>query len=456
MKKILFVFCLVMTSLPMASQTPATTWSGELHLSPQISLKLVFHVAEDSVITMDSPDQGAYGIECVRRFLSADSLNVAIPSLMLSFAGHRVGEKMEGLFRQRSVELPLTLTPGENKANRPQTPHPPFPYQCEEVIVDHDDVTLAGTLTVPKDATTDTPVVVMVTGSGLQNRDEELFEHKPFAVIADYLARNGIASLRYDDRGVGGSKGDFADATTEDFARDAEAMVSYLRQDGRFEKIGILGHSEGGLIAYKLGARPGLLDFIVSVAGPSVRGDSILVCQNRHALVNAGIPDDVADNFASALGAAFKLKIEGQNTPLGDSQLEGIYPSWNDSELTRQLTDQIRRLFDAETSNPWLDYFMSYSPADDMRALRMPALIIYGGKDTQVPAKLNAPMARSLAPAAMVKVYPYANHLMQHSLTGEVEEYQTIDETISPEVLSAIRSFIKIFCIHASPALPIR
>lgn len=425
------------------AQTLTGTWSGELKVSPQVSLRLVFHINDDSTITMDSPDQGAYGIGGEVVFLSADSLDMKVPKLMMSYAGHRLGNTIEGTFRQGGMALPLTLVSGVKKANRPQTPAPPFPYATEEVTVSNGTVSLAGTLTVPRNATASTPVVVMVTGSGQQNRDEELFEHRPFAVIADYLARNGVASLRYDDRGTGDSVGEVADATTADFASDAESVVAYLRNNRRFGKIGLLGHSEGGLIAYMLGAKQGTLDFIVSIAGPAVRGDSILLHQNLHHLAKAGITGKVADDFGSALGKAFQLKIDTPDKILTDATLSEIYPAWNDDAMTRRLSQGIRGLFGNRSQSPWMLYFMGYSPAADLQSLHIPALIIYGEKDTQVPASMNAEAARQYAPHAVVKVYPYANHLMQHAETGEVEEYNSIEETVSPEILDDIVKFIK-------------
>lgn len=430
-------------SFGISAQNIVGTWSGNLKLSPQMSLKLVFHFNEDKTATMDSPDQGAYGIEGETIYLSDDSINMKVPKLMMSYTGHRSGEQIEGTFTQGGMSLPLNLTCGEKKVNRPQTPIPPFPYSTEEVTVKKEGVTLAGTLTIPQNATKKTPVVVMVTGSGQQNRDEELFEHKPFAVIADYLARNGIATLRYDDRGVGGSTGEVATATTADFAQDAANVVEYLKSIKRFGKIGLMGHSEGGLIAYMLGATPKMLDFIISIAGPSVRGDSILIHQNKNALTVSGVTGQVADDFTDALRKALQTKIENPNATISDNDLTKIYPTWNKDSVTRQLAQGIRGLFDPNASNKWMQFFMAYSPAKDLRSIRIPTMIIYGEKDIQVPAELNAPCAHRNAPKAIVKVYPYANHLMQHAATGEIDEYKTIEETFSAEILEDITTFIK-------------
>lgn len=430
-------------SFAVNAQTITGTWSGELKVSPQAALKLVFHINDNKSVTMDSPDQGAYGIPGEIIYISQDSINLKVAKIMMSYAGHIAGDKIEGQIQQSGMKLPLTLTFGEKKANRPQTPVPPFPYTSEEITIQSDSAILAGTLTVPQNADERTPVVVMVTGSGQQNRDEELLEHKPFAVIADYLARNGIASFRYDDRGVGQSTGDASLATTADFASDAESVVKYLHSLDRFGRIGLLGHSEGGLIAYKLGARPGMLDFIISIAGPAVRGDSILVYQNRNSLAKAGITGKTADDFIDALAKAFELKINNPNAVFDSTTLAKIYPSNNENATTRQLSQSLASVLDKKTQSPWMQYFMAYSPATDLQALSIPAMIIYGEKDTQVPASLNVEPAQSNAPNAIVKTYPYANHLMQHAATGDVAEYKTISETISPDVLTDIVTFIK-------------
>ncbi|MDE6368230.1 MAG: lysophospholipase, partial [Muribaculaceae bacterium] len=409
-------------------------------------LKLVFHIAKDKAVTMDSPDQGAYGIECNTVYLSSDSINVKVPSLRVNYAGHLTGDNIEGTFKQGMMKLPLVLEPGENKAKRPQTPVAPFPYTTEDVKISNSDnsVVLAGTLTIPENATKKTPIVVMVTGSGLQNRDEELFEHKPFAVIADYLARNGIASLRYDDRGFGESTGDATQATTADFASDAKAVVDWIHSQRRFGKIGIIGHSEGGQIAYILGAKKHGPDFIVSIAGPSIKGTKTIAYQNKIALLKSAIPQQQAEDFETAIEKVLDYKLTHPNqSSVADTLVAELYPQHNDDLVTRQLATAIKTSLTTQDANPWMTYFLAYDPANDMKALKIPTLIIYGEKDRQVPPSLNAAPARKFAPKATVKEYPGLNHLMQHAVTGDVEEYKTIEETISPEVLSDIVNFIK-------------
>ena len=273
-------------------------WHGTLKITPQVELKIVFNfkTGEDGKpsVTLDSPDQGAYGIAGEVNFISADSVNVTVSRIGLTFTGRKQDGKLIGKCTQGAMSTDLELSPGIVELKRPQTPKPPYPYTTKEVRFNNlsDDVTLAGTLALPESFNEATPVIVMITGSGLQNRDEELYGHKPFAVIADYLARNGIATLRYDDRGYGESTGDGKNATTEDFARDAKTAMEYLRKEMKFKNVGILGHSEGAAVAFMLGAdnNPGLFsnpNFIIAIGAQAVRGDSVLIDQSvLHELVD--------------------------------------------------------------------------------------------------------------------------------------------------------------------------
>lgn len=442
-KHIFFIIVSLLYSVVISAGEITGTWSGALNVTPQNSLKIVFNINADAV-TMDSPDQNAYGIKCDINHLSADSINIKVPQLVMDYAGRLVNDTISGVFRQGAFKVPLILTSGVKKAIRPQTPQPPFTYKTEDVIINAPDAVLAGTLTIPENSTDTTPVVVLVSGSGLQNRDEELFEHKPFAVIADYLANNGIASLRYDDRGYGESKGNNDTATTEDYAADAEAVVKYLRQTGKFSKIGIIGHSEGGLISYMIGAKPKVLDFIVSIAGPSVTGAEINAYQNKVALINTGIDPQIAEEFGCALLKALTYRLN--NSPLtsvSDEMLLDIYPQYNASPVTRNLGEHISATLTKEKIQPWMEYFLRYDPASDLSRLTIPAFIIYGEKDCQVPPSLNLKPVKEKLPDSKVKVYPGLNHLMQHAISGNIDEYKNIEETISPELLSDIASFIK-------------
>ena len=254
-------------------------WNGELEVMGT-KLPLVFNFSPNGC-TIDSPSQNAKGIPAEKTMSNDGTIKVTVGMIGATFEGKMSDNEIRGTFTQNGFPLPLTLKPGKPVVKRPQTPTPPFPYKEESINFTNAGYTFNGTLTLPEHFTKSTPVVLMVTGSGQQNRDEELFSHKPFAVIADALARKGIASLRYDDRGWGNKSINFANFTTDDFRQDAAAALPLLRS--RFNKVGILGHSEGGTIAFMLAAE-GKADFIVSLAGMAISGKETLVMQNHQAL----------------------------------------------------------------------------------------------------------------------------------------------------------------------------
>lgn len=416
MKKTILIILLAITMTGLA-QVQSTTallgsWSGKLNVGA-MSLTLVLHLeqADGEVnITLDSPDQGAKGISASKEFLSDDSIAVKVEAIGMTYRARLKDGKLDGMFAQNGVKIPLVLTKGAVEAKkRPQLPKPPYPYETEEVTFmnENDSATLAGTLTWPVgyDKKQKPMVVLLVTGSGQQNRDEEVFEHKPFLVIADYLARQGIATLRYDDRATGKSVGgDVANGTTEDFSRDAAAGLDYLRSLKAFDKVGLLGHSEGGAIAFILGAQ-NKTDFIISLAGPGVKGDTLLAAQSNHILSLSGQPANMT------------------------------------VERYRQL-EESQQL-------PWLRWFNDYDPSEDIRHTRCPVLALNGDRDCQVISSLNLTAIKQLLPLSkknLVKEYPGLNHLFQHCTTGLPTEYGIIEETISTDVLQDIALWILNLC----------
>lgn len=430
------------TAVTYAEQPVCGSWCGSLNVTPQMKLKLVLNFLEkDGVwnVTFDSPDQNAYDIPCKVNFLSADSVNVSVAGIGANYAARLEDGVLHGTFRQGFAQLPLDMSPGKGKEEpkRTQMPAPPFPYTTQEVCFTsnpYDSYALTGTLTLPEKYNLETPVVVMVTGSGIQNRDEEVMGHRPFAVIADYLARHGIASLRYDDRGYGADT-PMSGLTTETFARDAWGAVNFLKSR-KFENIGMLGHSEGGEIAFMLASRKDGPKFIVTIGAPAVRGDSLLVDQNKALLEATGTPQTVTDNYAKALEELYAAKIAGNKA----IDVDAITAAWASTPVYIQLRENLRKI--ASDRNEWLEYFISYSPAQAIASINIPALALYGEKDMQVRPGLNAEKVRSLNPNVDVRVYPSLNHLMQHAVTGLPAEYTTIEETFSPEVLADIASFI--------------
>ncbi len=426
-RELLAVAALLLSYITVA-MAQTGTWSGKLDIQGT-KLTLVFHL-DDENPTLDSPDQGARGIPMQIERGELGKLTLRIPSLGASYEGTWMIKQIVGTFRQMNVELPLVLTPGENKPKRPQTPVGPFPYTTEEVTFSNGDVVLQGTLTLPEGHTAQTPALIMITGSGIQNRDEELFEHKPFAVIADALARAGIATLRYDDRGFNGYDGDLNDCTIEDFKADALAGLELLRS--RFSNVGVIGHSEGGTIAMMLAAEK-QVDFAISLAGMIVSGAETLLDQNRTALTDAGFPEEVVNEYCSLISDAFEACVEGK--PL---------PSADDSNLPAALKLNFLGGM-AQLQTPYMSRFLSVDVRPLLPEITCPILALNGTKDSQVNYISNLEALKNgLCNKTNVKVESIegANHLFQTCSTGRVEEYKDIEETISPDVLSALIAWI--------------
>ena len=454
MNRIIFVAFIVaccMVNAMAHDKNISGVWHGTLKITPQVKFKIVFNfkTGEDGnpSVTLDSPDQGAYGIAGEVNFISSDSVNVTVRRIGLTFAGRKQDGKLIGKCTQGTMSTNLELFPGIVELKRPQTPKPPYPYTTKEVRFNNlsDSVTLAGTLTLPESFNGANPAIVMITGSGLQNRDEEICGHKPFAVIADYLARNGIATLRYDDRGYGESTGDGKNATTEDFARDAKTAMEYLRKGMKFKNVGILGHSEGAAVAFILGAEnnSGLFsnpNFIIAIGAQAVRGDSVLIDQSATMLEQGNMPADIVSDYVEALRKMYELKIrEGNNMAVGN--IEAICANWKNTPVHTSLKANLKKI--AADNNPWLNFYIGFSPAESIADTDCPVFALYGEKDIQVRPELNMPQMQRLAPKATVKLYPGLNHLFQHAQTGAVQEYGTIEETISPEVLQDFPTPIK-------------
>ena len=423
MKKYIFS-AILLFSIALFSHAQTGTWSGKLDVQGT-KISLVFHLDEENP-TMDSPDQGAKGIPIEVTRTATGSITIKVPSIGATYEGLWLIKQIAGTFKQMGASLPLTLTPGEEKLNRPQTPVGPFPYATEEVAFANGDAVLKGTLVLPEGYGRKTPVLIMVTGSGLQNRDEEIYEHKPFAVIADALARAGIATLRYDDRGFGESTGDLVHCTTEDMKNDALAGIGLLRE--RFDRVGVIGHSEGGTIALMLAAEK-KADFIVSLAGMVVSGKETLLWQNRVSLAAAGIPAETIDSYCKALETVFDASTAGMPLP-STSQLN--LPA----ALSQNLSAVMRQL-----SMPYLKHFVTLDVRQLLGGISCPVLALNGTKDMQVEAESNLGALRSGLPdnpCNKSETVEGVNHMFQHCQTGMTTEYRDIEETFAPEVLETL------------------
>jgi pimeloyl-ACP methyl ester carboxylesterase len=354
------------------------------------------------------------------------------------------GKSIPGAFTQFGQSFPLVLRPGP-AAGRPQEPRPPFPYRAEDVKYPGQGVDLAGTLTTPQGPGPFT-AVLLLTGSGAQNRDEELFGHKPFLLLADILTRAGYAVLRVDDRGVGGSTGSLYDSNYDQLTGDAAAGVEFLR--GRPEinrdRIGVLGHSEGGYLAPLVAQRTPIA-FAIMIAGPAATGEDVLVAQNQLLLEAAGAPPEVvSDQIAYVRTLVALLRAEDYQRARSlavrqlVSQAVGLPPE--QQPTPEQVEAQV-----AATVNPYYRSWAVHDPAPALQALRVPVLAVFGGADLQVSAGQNEPLMRSLLsqnPDTTVRTLLGLNHLMQPATSGGLDEYASIDTTIDPSALELVRSWL--------------
>jgi len=366
--------------------------------------------------------------------------------------------KLVGKFSQRGQEFDLTLVKGFTeiiKPNRPQEPKAPFDYTIEEVIFENkkDNATLSGTLTYPKNKKS-FPTVILISGSGPQDRNSEIFHHKPFWVIADYLTKNGIAVLRYDDRGVGKSTGDRKLATSNDFATDVEAAISFLKTKKQIDpkKIGLIGHSEGGMIAQIVASKDKSIAFIVLLASPGIPGNELLKEQahrigkaagmTEEELVKAGKTNETIYNLVKSDLNQSDL-VAQLNAVMSENLKENmLFQMQSPEEKEKTLTQQTQGI-----TVPWFRYFMRFNPSDYIEKIKCPILALNGDKDLQVIAESNlTAIAEAVKKAghknSTIKEYPNLNHLFQESETGKIEEYETLEQTFSPEVLKDIKNWI--------------
>ncbi len=445
------------------SQSVLGDWNGILNIQGT-QLRIVFHISETGgtyTATLDSPDQKAFGIPAGETTFAENNLEIKLPNLAAQYKGKydAAAQVVDGTFSQGGATFPLKLTREEQEKQelkRPQNPVAPFPYAQEDVTYDNpaaQGVTLAGTLTLPK-GDGPFPAVILISGSGPQNRDEELLGHKPFLVIADHFTRNGIAVLRFDDRGVGQSTGDFATATSADFATDVQAGVEYLktRKEINARKIGLAGHSEGGLIAPMVAAKSADVAFIVLMAGPGVSGDKVIRLQSRLISKAEGKSEQeikADDNF---LKTAFKelkktknieaTRLKLKNTMMKEMEKLPAADKEKLGNLDQVATSQVNSI-----TSPWFRYFLFYDPATSLEKVKCPVMAINGGKDLQVDPNQNLPAISSALKKGgntrfVVKEIPGLNHLFQHTDTGKPSEYAEIEETIAPEALNYMTGWI--------------
>ncbi|MBK6876865.1 MAG: alpha/beta hydrolase [Ignavibacteria bacterium] len=461
MKTILILLTMLLTSSSLTAQDITGQWNGVLKVQGT-QLRLVFNVDKtDSGYssTLDSPDQGANGIPVTSTTFEDPKIKFEVANLGIEYSGELKENEIIGTFKQSGQEFPLTLsrTAVEKvETKRPQEPVKPYPYYSEDITFQNvkANISLAGTLTLPEKEGS-FPVVIMISGSGPQNRDEELLGHKPFLVISDHLTKNGIGVLRFDDRGVGKSEGEFKTSTSADFATDVESAIAYLktRKEIDKKKIGLIGHSEGGLIAPMVASQSEDVSFIVLLAGTGLRGDSIVLLQQALIAKADGASDsdieETTDAFTKAVDIVMKSdddqKLKTDLTNFINKLIEDDPSAEIPSGMTKEefVSAQVN-----EISSPWMKYFLKLDPAIALEKVKCPVLAINGEKDLQVPPKENLEAIKiALAKGGNEKVttveLPNLNHLFQECETGSPKEYANIEQTFSPTALNIILDWIK-------------
>ena len=450
MKKSLITLLSCLISLSIYGQDIAGHWHGSLNIQ-SVKLRVVFHITNSGngySATMDSPDQGAKGIPVTSTALQGRILKLSVSNAGIEYEGTWNGaDSISGNLKQSGLTFPLNLVrtgQEETRMIRPQEPTPPYPYLAEEVSFENsqDGIRLAGTLTMPADGSNFT-AVLLIGGSGAQNRDEEAMTHKPFLVLSDFLTRNGIAVLRCDDRGTAASTGDFAAATSFDFSKDAEAAVKYLQTRNEIDgkKIGLIGHSEGGLIAPMLAARSNDVSFIVMLAGTGVRGDKVLLSQQEAIGRASGLKDTSLQALLDINGKIFDIIINMPPNELREKivrAIKDVDEKVSDEDINKQVNNVL---------SPWIQYFLKYDPAPALKKVKCPVLALNGEKDLQVLPKLNLEaIANALSEGGnrnvTIKELPGLNHLFQECKSGLPMEYPSIEQTFSPSAMAEIAEWI--------------
>lgn len=440
----------LLLATPMAAQERLVgAWSGELDVGVA-QLRLVLHLErgdEGYAASLDSPDQGAFGIRASDVEIEDISIDIGFADLAGRYTGSldTEGERLVGKWSQAGQVFSLVLARGvPEPVRRPQDPEPPLPYRAEDVTFagGAPEVELAGTLTLPPGEGPHA-AAILVSGSGPQDRNAEIFRHRPFLVLADYLTRRGVAVLRYDDRGVAESTGQFATATTEDFAADVAAAVTFLRSrvDIAPGSIGLIGHSEGGLVAPLVASRMPLA-WIVMLAGPGLPGDSVLALQIDAMNRAAGLPETQRAANRTIQRRLMDIAMSDLEPPAAQAAIADVLLSEIPGTTAQAAEGQAAGL-----TSPWMRAFLRHDPRPVLCRLTVPVLAVNGENDLQVLARPNLEAIESAlvhagnADFAVVE-FEGLNHLLQTSETGLATEYGRIEETIAPRALEAIGDWI--------------
>lgn len=461
MKKLCILVFTILQSISSYSQDITGKWNGILKVQG-FDLRLSFNISKNGELfaaTMDSPDQGAFGIPMTSAEVTGNSVKLTHLAAGIIYQGNlNSDEKITGTFTQAGQVFPLDLSrimPEKPVIKRPQEPVKPYPYYCEDVVIHNntDALDLAGTLTMPSKEGK-FPAVILITGSGPENRDEELFGHKPFLVLADFLTRNGIAVLRFDDRGTNQSTGDFSKATSADFAKDVACIADYLRNRKEIDQanIGLIGHSEGGIIAPMVAAQDNNIAFIVLMAGTGIRGDELLVMQQEAIGKAMGNSEEDILKQNAINRELYNIVLQNDDSKLVEEKLRqrlsDMVKELPSSQKPEGLSDEeIINLVIKQTTNPWMQYFIRHDPSTVLEKVKCPVLAINGTKDLQVPYKVNLEAIKSALDKAGNKNVTIVeleglNHLFQEADKGIPAEYASIEQTLSPKAMQVILEWI--------------
>ena len=467
-KHIIIAAFLFLLSTSGFSQTAkfAGSWYGTLNVG--VDLRIVFHITQEEngavKATADSPDQSAFGLKCDTIIISNDAVTIEMKNMGASFTGKLTNDSViTGKFIQRS-ELPLTLIKKINGIalirKRPQTPQPPFSYKSEDITYTNKDgnISFGATITIPE-GKGPFPAVVLVSGSGPQNRNGEMLGHQFFAVLADHLTKNGVVVLRYDERGIGKTTGNFSEATTADFAEDASAGIDYLlsRQEVNKKKVGLIGHSEGGVVVPMVATARKDIDFLVLLAAPGIRILDLMAEQNEAIAIKNGVSQESAKEFGLLYRRVITSTIEAPDSLIALQNTVEMIENWSVQKSKPLLTElnlaSAKSRFDyvstvtKQVRTKWFEYFLSINPTMYLQQLKCKVLALNGDKDIQVISTSNLAgirnaMERSKSKKYEVRELPGLNHLFQHCTSCTTNEYIEIEETFSPEALQLISNWI--------------
>ncbi|MCK9255672.1 MAG: alpha/beta fold hydrolase [Bacteroidales bacterium] len=459
MKKIIFGVLILISIKAVSQNSDLIFFKGNILASPD-SIEIIISLEDSNSAYLFVPEQFLYKMQSADTYYDKDSLYCSFKKISANFSGKRIEETnvFSGIWTQGQAKLKTELEITDNSEfdflDRPQTPQPPFPYLEKEICVENikGNSTLCGTLTIP-DTLKSYPLLILITGSGAQDRNEEIAGHKPFMVIADFLTKNGIAVFRYDDRGVGKSKGDFINSTTYDFMTDAQAVLNYFSNFPNIDNknIGVLGHSEGGLIAFMLAAKkPKNLNYIISLAGPGVAIKDLLMQQFIDINKSLGYTDEHIEILSKMQSELLSLTKKNMSLAKLRKEIKGIYDKY--SQYFSEEEIQKYKIGDAsintavmQLSSPWMKYFINIKPQKYLRKIKCTVFAMNGSNDLQVNMKDNLGEIKNNIKSKnglVVNYYDGLNHMFQNSETGEISEYYKIKTSIEPYVLEHILEFI--------------